>query len=68
MQAKSGRTEDFKAALQALRGKRSDIVVEAEDIQVGVSFLPNVSGGCSNLNGSKDQNFWETERYAFFRI
>lgn len=35
--AKSGRTEDFKAALQALRGKRSDIVVEAEDIQESVA-------------------------------
>eukprot|EP00250_Pteridium_aquilinum_P002957 c13226_g1_i1 orf=248-1717(-) len=35
--AKRGRTEDFKAALQVLRGRKTDIVVEAEDIQESVA-------------------------------
>ncbi|KAI5068178.1 hypothetical protein GOP47_0016523 [Adiantum capillus-veneris] len=35
--AKSGRTVQFKAALKALRGEKTDIVVEAEDIQESVA-------------------------------
>lgn len=35
--AKSGRSVQFKAALKALRGQKSDIVVEAEDIEESVA-------------------------------
>ncbi|KAH7438969.1 hypothetical protein KP509_04G039000 [Ceratopteris richardii] len=35
--AKSGRTDAFKEALKALRGQRTDVVVEAEDIEESVA-------------------------------